>query len=131
MEHSFIWTSNDIEGIQDELKCGIEIVDGYLKVYNQNPNREEYLMIDEEMNPEFTGTVTADWITATTETVNNRNYLRVTIINPALDIEPVAEDFVNISNTQIIPGDPRVFMELEVKMHKDMVDPRILEMMRR
>lgn len=131
MDHSFIWTSNDIEGIQDQLKCGIEITNGDLMVYSQNPNREEYLMIDEKLNPEFSGKITAEWISASTETVGNSNYLRVTIIDPALDIEPTVDDFVNITNTQIIPGDPRVFMELEVKLHKDLADPRILEMRRR
>lgn len=121
MTHNFIWTSKDIEGIPNRLLCGFEVVDGYLKVFNLNPDRDEYLMSEDKLNPDFdASTITADWFTANLEVTNhNATYLTVQILNPALDLVPTEKDFSNGTNAQIVDG---YHYELFEKFHKDILD---------
>lgn len=126
MDHNFIWTSKDVANVPNVLLCGMEIVDGYFKTFNQNPARDEYLMMEEKMNPEFDATtLTADWFTANVEVKDKNTFLWVTVINPALDIEPTDEDFSHSSNLQILADGTHKYLEL--KIHKDILDPALFE----
>lgn len=129
MAHNFIWTSTDMEGIPNRLMCGIEVVDGYIKIFNLNPDRDEYLMSEDKLNPEFDGsTITADWITANLEVTNhNATYLKAQILNPALDLAPTEEDFSHGCNGQIQDG---YHWDLLTSIHKDILDPMLFEHLR-
>ena len=37
-EHNFIWTSNGVANVPNQLLIGVEVVDGMIRVMNQNPD---------------------------------------------------------------------------------------------
>ena len=133
MAHNFAWSSVGMEGLPKSLYCGVEFVDGMIKTFNQNPNRDEYLMGETKANSAVDpATVTADWFKATISTKDNYTFLNVVIMNPEHTANgQVAEEgeFESSSNLQILDDGTRV--ELDMKIHKDLIDPELFEMMHR
>lgn len=133
MDHNFAWSSVGMEGLPKALYCGVEFVDGMIKTFNQNPDRDEYLMGETNANSDFDFTaITADWFTATIETKGIYTFLNVTIADPELYADgktPDDADFESSSNLQILSDGTRV--ELDMKIYKDLIDPELFEMMHR
>lgn len=133
MSHNFVWSSVGMEGLPKQLYCGIEVVDGMIKTFNQNPDREEYLMGETKANADFDfATVTPDWFKSSISTKNNYTFLNVVISDPALYADgktPDEAEFESSSNLQILDDGTRV--ELDMKIHKDLIDPELFEMMHR
>ena len=131
-EHNFIWTSKDMAGIPNQLMLGIEVVDGMIRVINQNPDRDEYLMGETKANSSFDfSKVTADWFTAEVTTKNAYTFLNVVFMDPSIDkASTTDEDFENSSNLQILKDGSGKKMDLEMKIYKDMIDPDLLDMMK-
>ena len=132
-EHNFIWTSNDVKDVPNQLLIGVEVVDGMIRVMNQNPDRDEYLMGETKANAEFDfSKVTSDWFTAEVTTKDAYTFLNVVFMDPSIDKTSVTdEDFENSSNLQILKDGSGKKMDLELKIHKDIVDPEMFEMMHR
>ena len=84
MDHSFIYTTEKVENCPKQLYCGFEIIDGMLKTINIMPGRNEYLMGEDKLNPEFDLTkLTADCFSASVEIKDEKNtVLTVTIEDP-------------------------------------------------
>ena len=133
MAHNFAWSSVGMEGLPKSLYCGVEFVDGMIKTFNQNPNRDEYLMGETKANSAVDpATVTADWFKATISTQDNYTFLNVTVADPAIYSDgktPDASEFESSSNLQILNDGTRV--ELDMQIHKDLIDPELFEMMHR
>lgn len=132
-EHNFIWTSKDVKDVPNQLLIGVEVVDGMIRVMNQNPDRDEYLMGETKANAEFDfSKVTSDWFTAEVTTKDAYTFLNVVFMDPSIDKTSVTdEDFENSSNLQILKDGSGKKMDLEMKIHKDMIDPELLEMLKR
>ena len=133
MAHNFAWSSVGMEGLPKALYCGIEFIDGMIKTFNQNPDRDEYLMGETKANSSFDfSKVTADWFTAEVTTKNAYTFLNVVFMDPSIDkASTTDEDFENSSNLQILKDGSGKKMDLEMKIHKDMIDPELLDMMKR
>ena len=133
MAHNFAWSSVGMEGLPKALYCGVEFVGGMIKTFNQNPDRDEYLMGETKANSAVdTSAVTADWFKATISTKDNYTFLNVTVADPAIYSDgktPDASEFESSSNLQILDDGTRV--ELDMKIHKDLIDPELFEMMHR
>lgn len=132
-EHNFIWISKDVKDVPNQLLIGVEVVDGMIRVMNQNPDRDEYLMGETKANAEFDfSKVTSDWFTAEVTTKDVYTFLNVVFMDPSIDKTSVTdEDFENSSNLQILKDGSGKKMDLEMKIHKDMIDPELLEMLKR
>ena len=132
-EHNFIWTSNGVANVPNQLLIGVEIVDGMIRIMNQNPDRDEYLMGETKANSSFDfSKVTADWFTAEVTTKDAYTFLNVVFMDPSIDkASTTDEDFENSSNLQILKDGSSKKMDLEMKIHKDMIDPELLDMMKR
>ena len=132
-EHNFIWISKDVKDVPNQLLIGVEVVDGMIRVMNQNPDRDEYLMGETKANAEFDfSKVTSDWFTAEVTTKDAYTFLNVVFMDPSIDKTSVTdEDFENSSNLQILKDGSGKKMDLEMKIHKDMIDPELLEMLKR
>ena len=132
MAHNFAWSSVGMEGLPKALYCGVEFVDGMIKTFNQNPDRDEYLMGETKANSSFDfSKVTADWFTAEVTTKNAYTFLNVVFMDPSIDkASTTDEDFENSSNLQILKDGSGKKMDLEMKIHKDMIDPDLLDMMK-
>lgn len=132
-EHNFVWTSKEIAGVPEPLFCGVEFVDGMIKTINLNPNREEYLMGETKFNSAIdTSAITAEWFTANVTTQDVYTFLNVVIADPSVYADgktPADSDFESSSNLQILADGTRV--ELDMKIHKDLIDPELFEMMHR
>ena len=132
-EHNFIWTSNSVANVPNQLLIGVEVVDGMIRVMNQNPDRDEYLMGETKANSSFDfSKVTTDWFTAEVTTKDAYTFLNVVFMDPSIDkASTTDEDFENSSNLQILKDGSGKKMDLEMKIHKDMIDPELLDMMKR
>ena len=132
MAHNFAWSSVGMEGLPKALYCGVEFVDGMIKTFNQNPDRDEYLMGETKANSSFDfSKVTADWFTAEVTTKNAYTFLNVVFMDPSIDkASTTDEDFENSSNLQILKDGSGKKMDLEMKIHNDMIDPDLLDMMK-
>ena len=132
-EHNFIWISKDVKDVPNQLLIGVEVVDGMIRVMNQNPDRDEYLMGETKANAEFDfSKVTSDWFTAEVTTKDAYTFLNVVFMDPSIDKTSVTdEDFENSSNLQILKDGSGKKMDLEMKIHKDMIDPELLDMLKR
>lgn len=125
MDHSFIYTTEKVENCPKQLYCGFEIIDGMLKTINIMPGRNEYLMGEDKLNPEFDLTkLTADCFSASVEIKDEKNtVLTVTIEDPTLTTEnhdTVA--FTQSSNLQILDDGSHVYLETLIR--KSLIDPR-------
>lgn len=134
MAHNFLWTSENVENCPEHLLCGVELVDGMINIINLNPNREEYLMSETKANAsvDFTG-VTADWFSAHITVNDNYTFLYVNFMDPASanGETPADDEFMNISNLQILKDGSGKKMDLEFKIQKTLVDPELIEMLNR
>ena len=132
-EHNFIWTSNGVKNVPNQLLIGVEVVDGMIRVMNQNPDRDEYLMGETKATSSFDfSKVTADWCTAEVTPKDAYTFLNVVFMDPSIDkASTTDEDFENSSNLQILKDGSGKKMDLEMKIHKDMIDPELLDMMKR
>ena len=132
-EHNFIWTSKDVKNVPNQLLIGVEVVDGMIRVMNQNPDRDEYLMGETKANSAVdTSAVTADWFKATISTKDNYTFLNVIVADPAIYSDGNnhdASEFETSSNLQILDDGTRV--ELDMNIHKDLIDPELFAMMHR
>ena len=125
MDHSFIYTTEKVENCPKQLYCGFEIIDGMLKTINIMPGRNEYLMGEDKLNPEFDLTkLTADCFSASVEIKDEKNtVLTVTIEDPNMTTEnhdTVA--FIQSSNLQILDDGSHVYLETLIR--KSLIDPR-------
>ena len=132
-EHNFIWTSNGVANVPNQLLIGVEVVDGMIRVMNQNPDRDEYLMGETKANAEFDfSKVTSDWFTAEVTTKDAYTFLNVAFMDPSIDKPSTSDDdYEHSSNLQILKDGSGKKMDLEMKIHKDMIDPELLDMMKR
>ena len=132
-EHNFIWTSKDVKDVPNQLLIGVEVVDGMIRVMNQNPDRDEYLMGETKANAEFDfSKVTSDWFTAEITTKDAYTFLNVAFMDPSIDKPSTSDDdYEHSSNLQILKDGSGKKMDLELKIHKDIVDPEMFEMMHR
>lgn len=125
MDHSFIYTTKNVENCPKQLYCGFEVIDGMLKTINIMPGRNEYLMGEDKLNPEFDLTkLTADCFSASVEIKDEKNtVLTVTIEDPNMTTEnhdTVA--FIQSSNLQILDDGSHVYLETLIR--KSLIDPR-------
>lgn len=125
MDHSFIYTTENVENCPKQLYCGFEVIDGMLKTINIMPGRNEYLMGEDKLNPEFDLTkLTADCFSASVEIKDEKNtVLTVTIEDPTMTTEnhdTVA--FTQSSNLQILDDGSHVYLETLIR--KSLIDPR-------
>lgn len=128
MDHNFIYTSNAVEGCPECLYCGFEFVDHALKIYNENPAKEEYYMGEESLDPNFdTSKITADWFHASIETKDKEIDLIIHVYDPAGE-KPADEDMSRLTNLQITTDGDRY---LYLMIPNTMRDPAILEMVER
>lgn len=121
MDHSFVYTTEKVENCPKQLYCGFEIVDGMLKTINIMPGRDEYLMGEDKLNPEFDTTkLTADCFSASVEVKDEKNtILHVAIEDPTLSGDEVA--FTQSSNLQILDDGSHVYLETLIR--KSLIDP--------
>lgn len=133
MAHNFVWSSVGMDGLPKALYCGVEFVDGMIKTFNQNPDRDEYLMGETKANSAFDiSVVTADWFKSIISTKDNYTFLNVVVADPSIYADgktPDDADFETSSNLQILSDGTRV--ELDMKIHNDLIDPELIEMMHR
>ena len=124
MDHSFIYTTEKVENCPNQLYCGFEVIDGMLKTINIMPGRNEYLMGEDKLSPEFDLTkLTADCFSASAEIKDEKNtVLTVTIEDPTLTTEnhdTVA--FTQSSNLQILDDGSHVYLETLIR--KSLIHP--------
>lgn len=122
MDHNFVWTSKEVEGAPEYLFAGVEFIDGHMSVTNLNPNKEEYYMGDQAMNPEFDcSTITADWFHAEMK-VEKDTSMNVYLYDPSTE-KPAEADMTRWANLQITDAGN---FYLEIYTAKSLVDPMML-----
>lgn len=127
MEHNFVWTSKEVEGAPECLFAGVEFADSHMSVTNLNPNKEEYYMGDQAMNPEFDcSTITADWFHAEMKAEKDTT-MNVYLYNPANE-KPAEADMISWTNLQITDAGN---FYLVIYTDKALVDPMMLPENRR
>lgn len=124
MNHSFIYTTENVENCPKQLYCGFEVIDGMLKTINIMPGRDEYLMGEDKLNPELDITkLTAECFSASVEVKDEKNtILTVVIEDPTMtteDHDKIA--FTRSSNLQILDDGSHVYLETLIR--KSLIDP--------
>lgn len=124
MNHSFIYTTENVENCPKQLYCGFEVIDGMLKTINIMPGRDEYLMGEDKLNPELDITkLTTECFSASVEVKDEKNtILTVVIEDPTMtteDHDKVA--FTQSSNLQILDDGSHVYLETLIR--KSLIDP--------
>lgn len=127
MTHNFIWASNGVENIPTQLLVGLELDDHAINVWKQDPNQDEVMMGNVPFNKEFDwAQVNNEWFNTSLKTEGSSTFLYVKVINPSITEVDEDEDLMQLTHLQIIK-DTSEHMYLYLYVHKDIVDPKLME----
>lgn len=125
MERNFIWESKNIEGLPHELYVGVLFNNGMMMIFNENPDKEEFVMCREPINTELDiSAVTSDWFTHEVTKDANKTYLNVVLKNPEVT-EFTDDDMLTISHLQILDRETDTKVYLKMKVHSTMIHPEV------